>query len=117
MPPDVAESTVEPPPHPGLALRDRVLPELGLSVSQAARELGVARQTLHRLLAASMGLSPEMAVRLARLSGIPATYWLGQQQAYDLWHAERALVRELRRIPAHGLPAAPRYEAGAVQRG
>ena len=104
-----------PPPHPGLTLRDRVLPGLGLSVSQAARELGVARQTLHRLLAGTMAVSPEMAVRLARLSGVPAGHWLGRQQAHDLWRAEHALADALRRIPARTLPGPLRREIGAIR--
>lgn len=103
------------PPHPGPTLRDRVLPGLGLSVSQAARELGVARQTLHRLLAGTMAVSPEMAVRLARLSGVPAGHWLGRQQAHDLWRAEHALADVLRRIPARTLPGPLRREIGAIR--
>lgn len=106
-----------PPPHPGPTLRDRVLPGLGLSVSQAARELGVARQTLHRLLAGTMAVSPEMAVRLARLSGVPAGHWLGRQQAHDLWRAEHALADALRRIPARTLPGPLRREIGASPHG
>lgn len=105
------------PPHPGPTLRGRVLPGLGLSVSQAARELGVARQTLHRLLAGTMAVSPEMAVRLARLSGVPAGQWLGQQQAHDLWRAEHALADALRRIPARTLPGPLRLEIGASPHG
>jgi addiction module HigA family antidote len=96
-------STV-PPSHPGRSLRDRVLPGLGLSVSQAARELGVARSTLHRVLAGEAAVTPEMAARLARLSGVPARHWLARQQEHDLWHTERALADVLRRIPAHRLP-------------
>lgn len=78
-----------------------------MSVSQAARDLGVARQTLHRLLATSMALSPEMALRLARLSSIPASRWLAQQQAYDLWRAEISLAGVLCGIPTHAPPSAP----------
>jgi antitoxin HigA-1 len=106
-----------PPPHPGSLLRDDVLPRLGLSVSRASRELGVARQTLHRLLAGTMAVSPGMAVRLARLSGIPASRWLGRQQAHDLWHAEHALADLVRRIPAHVLPDPFRPEAGTASDG
>lgn len=104
------------PAHPGRQLRDRVLPGLGLSVSQAARELGVARSTLHRLLAGEAAVTPEMAARLARLSSVPARHWLAHQQAHDLWHAERALADVLRRIPAHMLPRAIREEIGAAAR-
>jgi addiction module HigA family antidote len=85
-------------------LRNRVLPGLHLSVSQAARELRVARQTLHRVLAGTAAVSPEMAVRLARLSGTRPNFWLGLQQAHDLWRAERALADVIEQIPVHPLP-------------
>jgi addiction module HigA family antidote len=98
-----------------MSLRDRVLPGLGLSVSQAARELGIARSTLHRLLAGEAAVTPEMAARLARLSGVPASHWLGLQQAHDLWHAERAMADALRRIPAYTLPGALREEIVATR--
>jgi antitoxin HigA-1 len=101
-----------PPPHPGWILRDRVLPSLGLSVSQAARELRIARQTLHRVLAGTAAVSPEMATRLARLSGTPPHFWLHRQQQHDLWHAEQALAGVLGLIPAHALPAALMKEIG-----
>lgn len=100
------------PPHPGRILRDHVLPGLGLSVSQAARELRIARQTLHRILAGTLGITPEMATRLARLSGTTAMFWLTLQQQHDLCRAEKALSRELSLIPAHSLPAIIRTEIG-----
>jgi antitoxin HigA-1 len=55
-----------------------------------------------------------MAARLARLSGVPASHWLGLQQAHDLWHAERAMADALRRIPARTLPGALREEIVAA---
>lgn len=100
------------PPHPGWILRNRVLPGLGLSVSQAARELRIARQTLHRVLAGTAAVSPEMATRLARLSGTTPRFWLDRQQQHDLWHAEQALAGVLGLIPTHTLPAALQKEIG-----
>src|SRR3712207_973907 len=99
-------------PHPGWILRDHVLPGLGLSVSQAARELRVARQTLHKVLAGTAAISPEMATRLARLSGTTPHFWLDQQQQHDLWHAEQALAGVLGLIPAYTLPTAVQKEIG-----
>jgi addiction module HigA family antidote len=81
-------------------------------VSQAARELRIARQTLHRILAGTLGVTPEMATRLARLSGTTPMFWLTHQQQYDLWRAEKALSSELSLIPAHNLPAIIRAEIG-----
>ena len=59
-----------PPVHPGELLREDVLPALGMTVSDAARELRVSRQTLHRILSATIAVSPEMAVRLGKFCGI-----------------------------------------------
>ena len=92
--------------HPGTVLRDRVLPGLGLSVIQAARELHICRQTLHRILAGRAAVTPDMAARLSRLSGVQARFWLDLQQAHDLAHAEANLAEVLLRIPAHALPSA-----------
>ena len=90
-----------PPTHPGSILREDVLPSLGLSVSEAARQLRVSRQTLHRILAGTSAVSPEMAVRLGKFCGNGAGLWLRMQEAFDLWHAERRLAEELDKIPAN----------------
>lgn len=91
-----------PPTHPGEILREDVLPALNLSVSEAARQLRVTRQTLHRVLSGMSGISPEMAVRLGKFCGNGPALWLRLQQSYDLWHAEKRLRDELEKIPAHG---------------
>ncbi|XYD06897.1 HigA family addiction module antitoxin [Methylobacterium sp. NMS12] len=98
------------PLHPGAVLRERVLPALGLSVLQAARDLGICRQTLHRILAGTAGITPDMAARLARLTGLPGVFWLDLQQAYDLARAEVDLAEVLPTIPAHALPSALAHE-------
>ncbi len=90
-----------PPTHPGVILREDVLPSLGLSVAEAARQLRVSRQTLHRILAGTSAVTPEMAVRLGKFCGNGAGLWLRMQEAFDLWHAERRLAKELDKIPAH----------------
>lgn len=89
------------PTHPGAILREEVLPELGLSVAEAARQLGVSRQMLHRILSERASISPEMALRLGRFCGNGPGLWLRMQQAHDLWVAERRLSDELDSIPAH----------------
>jgi len=88
------------PTHPGEILREDVLPALGLSVSEAARRLGVTRQTLHRILACTASVTPEMAVRLGKFCGNGPALWLNLQVAHDLWHAERRLRAEIARIPS-----------------
>ncbi len=87
------------PTHPGAVLREEVLPALDLSVVDAARKLRVSRQTLHRVLSGKMAVTPEMAVRLGKFCGNGPGLWLRMQAAYDLWHAERRMKGELRRIP------------------
>jgi len=89
------------PTHPGAILREDVLPALGLSVSEAARQLGVTRQTLHRIMAEKVSITPAMAARLGRFCGNGSGLWLRMQQAYDLWRAERELRSELEQIPVH----------------
>ncbi len=88
-----------PPSHPGARLREDVFPALGVSVTAAARALGVSRQSLHAILAERAAVTPAMALRLARLCGGGAEIWLRMQTAHDLWHAERALAEVLPRIP------------------
>jgi antitoxin HigA-1 len=89
------------PTHPGEILREDVLPALNLSISEAAKEMGVSRQTLHKILSGASGVSAEMAVRIGKWCGNGPDLWLSMQQAYDLWHAERALLKELASIPSH----------------
>ena len=90
-----------PPTHPGEVLREDVLPALDLSVSEAARQLRISRQTLHRVLSGKAGISPDMAVRLGKFCGNGPGIWLRLQQNHDLWHAEQRLSDELKKIPAH----------------
>jgi antitoxin HigA-1 len=90
-----------PPVHPGEVLAETVLPELRLTVAAAARELGVSRQTLHKLIAGKIAVTPEMALRLGRWCGNGPHLWLRLQQHFDLWHAERRLAASLERIPSH----------------
>ena len=98
----VTERATRCPSHPGRILREDVLPALELSVSAAARQLGVSRQTLHRIMAGSHSITPEMALRLGRFCGNGPGLWLRLQQDYDLWRAEQRLATELEKIPVHG---------------
>lgn len=77
------------PPHPGLTIRNDVLPALSLSVTQAAEHLGVARATLSRMINGHAAISPEMALRLAQWLDGDAELWLRLQLQHDLWQAER----------------------------
>jgi addiction module HigA family antidote len=93
------------PPHPGLTLRDDVLPGLGITITTAAEQLGVTRPALSRVLNARAAISPEMALRIEAWLGVrnggSASVWLAQQSAYDLWKARKTIKPKVKhaRIP------------------
>lgn len=92
------------PPHPDLTLRDDVLPALGLSVTEAAEQLGVARVTLSRVLNGRAAISPKMALRLqawlGKDRGGDARAWLARQTAHYLWQAEQKSKKARLRVRA-----------------
>lgn len=77
------------PPHPGEILRNLCLEPLGISVTDAAKALGVARKTLSSILNGHSGISPEMAIRLGKAFDTTPESWMNQQVQYDLWQAEQ----------------------------
>ena len=77
------------PPHPGAVVRRQCLEPLGLTVTEAAKGLGVSRNTLSMLLNGRLGISPEMAIRLSQGFGGSPEGWLQQQMQHDLWHARQ----------------------------
>lgn len=90
------------PPHPGLTLRDDVLPALALTVTSAAEQLGVSRVALSRVLNGRAAISPEMALRIEAWLGVKrggeARLWLAEQSAYDVWQAEQRFKLEPMRV-------------------
>ncbi len=87
------------PVHPGASLREIILPALGKSKSEIARLLGVSRQTLYDVLNEKQPITANLALRIGKLVGGGAEIWLRMQQAYDLAIAEKALAKEILRIP------------------
>ena len=79
------------PPHPGDVLKDGVMVD-GVTVTGLAKQLGVTRVALSRVLNAHAGISADMALKLARVFGGSAESWLYMQANYDLWQAERRAV-------------------------
>jgi addiction module HigA family antidote len=77
------------PAHPGEVIRGLYLEPLGVSITAAAKALGISRKHLSQLLNGHMGVSPEMAIRLSIAFDTSAESWLRQQLYYDLWHAEQ----------------------------
>jgi addiction module HigA family antidote len=86
------------PDHPGVFLRD-VLSKFNLTVVDAAISLRVSRQMISRILCQQSCISPSMALRLNKLFGIDSRKWLDMQCDYDIWHTERKLKNEIKRIP------------------
>ena len=93
----------ERPPHPGEFLREDYLPECGLSVAAFAQKLGVSRQTANELVREKRAVSPDMALRLGRLFGTTAQYWLNLQRNVDLWdslEANREAIEHVQPLPS-----------------
>jgi addiction module HigA family antidote len=89
------------PPHPGEVIRELCLEPLEISVTAAARALGVTRKALSELLNGRSGVSPAMALRLAKAFDTTAESWLNLQQQYDLWQARRTVsVSKVKRLKA-----------------
>jgi len=86
------------PTHPGEMLREDFLPDYNLTVSSLAEAIGVSRQSINELLRERRSVSPEMALRLARLFGNSPEFWLNAQRAVDLWEAAQAIESEVARI-------------------
>jgi len=77
------------PPHPGEVVKELCIEPLGLTVTEAAKALGVSRKTFSNILNGRAGISPEMAVRLSIAFNTTSESWLNQQLQYDLWYAEK----------------------------
>jgi addiction module HigA family antidote len=86
------------PTHPGEMLREDFLPDYGLTVAGLATAAGVSRQSINELLRGRRSVSPEMALRLARLFGNTAEFWLNAQRAVDLWDALQTVKDDVARI-------------------
>ena len=93
------------PPHPGRSIKDACLDPLDLSVTEAAKVLGVARHTVSRVINGQAGISPDMAIRLEKAGWSNADHWLRLQAAYELAQARKHQNRiRVRRYEPH--PAA-----------
>ena len=79
-----------PPTHPGEMLLEEFLKPLGVSQSALAIRLGVSFPRLNEIIRGRRSVTPDTALRLARVVGMSAEFWLGLQQDWDLWHAMRS---------------------------
>ncbi|MBP8019844.1 MAG: HigA family addiction module antidote protein [Agitococcus sp.] len=95
------------PAYPAEILREEILPTLGLTVTAAAKQLGVSRVTLSRLLHGVTGITPDMALRieawLGKERGGDAEHWLRMQSNYDLWQARQKTPAVVQRAPVESV--------------
>ena len=90
------------PPHPGELLREDYLPECGLTVASLAKRIGVSRQTVNELVHERRALTPDIALRLAKVFGTTAQYWLNLQHNVDLWDSlelNAQSIEEIEELP------------------
>jgi antitoxin HigA-1 len=89
------------PPHPGEIINEFCVKPLGLTVTKAAKSLGITRKTFSMLLNGKSGISPEMALRLSKVFGRTPEGWLKLQLQHDLWKAKKNVdIDRLERIAA-----------------
>lgn len=95
-----------PPTHPGEMLREEFLVPLVITQSELAARLGVSFPRLNEIVRGKRGVTPDTALRLARVVGMSADFWLGLQQDWDLWHAMRSdRAAEIERLKPLGRTA------------
>jgi antitoxin HigA-1 len=83
-----------PPVHPGEILREVFIKEKGLTITEVAKGLQMARANLSAVVNEHAGVSPELAVKLSEAFGNTAEFWLNLQRNYELWHAEKKVNRK-----------------------
>jgi len=89
------------PPHPGEIIREFCIDALSLTVTDAAKALGVTRKTFSALLNGRSGISPEMALRLSKVFGRSPEGWLKLQLQYDLWKTQQSIdLKNLKHVKA-----------------
>jgi len=87
-------------PHPGEILKETVIDELGLSVTEAAERLAISRVNLSRMVNSKAGISPDLALRLERAGASTARAWVALQANYDLWQAMKREQPPIRALQA-----------------
>jgi addiction module HigA family antidote len=86
------------PTHPGAVLRADVFGPLKITQSELAKRLGVSRVTVSELLLEKRSLTPDMAIRIGRLTGTSPESWLRMQQTYDIWVLSRKSPKRYQKI-------------------
>ena len=92
------------PVHPGEILKEMFIKERGLTITEVAKGLNVARANLSAVINGHLGISPELAIKLSEAFGNTPQFWVNLQNNYELWHAEqkvnRSLIRHFDKISA-----------------
>ncbi|HLC15575.1 MAG TPA: HigA family addiction module antitoxin [Thermodesulfovibrionia bacterium] len=88
------------PPHPGEILKGLWLDPMGISINDAAKALGISRNTLSKVINGKGRITPEIALRLSVVFQTSAESWMGHQVTYDLWHTKK----QLNYLKAHPRP-------------
>jgi addiction module HigA family antidote len=99
-----------------MSLREDFMPDYDLTVSGLASALGVLRQSVNGPIRERRAVSPEMALRLAKLFGNPPEFWLNLQRSIDLWDAEAAIEDDVQRTSRPASPDVTPAEALHVRR-
>lgn len=89
------------PPHPGAIVKKTLIDGAGLSITEAAKKLGIGRVALSKIINGRAGISPEMAVRLSIALNTSSKMWLSMQDSYDLWQVEKyksTLIKQIHPI-------------------
>lgn len=86
------------PPHPGEVLKDGVFADSGMSVTDAAKALGITRAALSRVLNGKAAISADMALRLAQWLGTGPEVWVNMQATYNLWQARQKPRPKIKRL-------------------
>lgn len=95
--------THRPPTHPGEMLLEEFIKPLELTQIEFAKRLGISRVRLSEILRQRRGVTPDTALRLEKVLGMSADFWLGLQMAWDLWHAIQASADDLDKLEPLGL--------------
>ncbi len=91
------------PSHPGALLREIILPETGLSVTELARSCNLARNTISKIVNERGDITGDIAIRFSRALGSSPEFWLGMQAKFNLWcleHAKQSEYRKIKRVEA-----------------
>ena len=92
------------PPHPGEHILEDYIVPLNITITRAAAALGVSRKALSELVNGKSGISADMAIRLSKVFGAEADFWIRLQSQYDLWHAAKRMKKWKPEATFSGLP-------------